>query len=384
MPYSAEITQKLDRDLVDVFDETGFPEELAKYCADNGVTKVMAFADLAESKAEIVKIMARVAALDAEDPIKCQPIKSAWRIADARAKAALDAAATGKEVETIRIMGPTERAKVDAAAEKRFSFRWPPTLMPCSALLAKIEAVYRKFLKETPRIQEARSILDKGALTSQVTFSWKPGANNVMGTTAEEDGPEVTSIWAFRTKHQILMIAYVHADAPDFAVADLTTVLDYHEWLMTKLHADPRPKLGAIIDADFRMRTEWMLSLTNREFSTITAAIKHHRSESIHLFSSLPNARSDGGTNEQGKRLRTGQQPQQVQAPRQTQPPRQSGNQNNQAKDGGKGGKDKGANKTCDFYNKQGGCRTGAACLFKHTCNYPNCRDPRPRFTHNH
>ena len=182
MPYSAEITQKLDRDLVDVFDETGFPEELAKYCADNGVTKVMAFADLAESKAEIVKIMARVAALDAEDPIKCQPIKSAWRIADARAKAALDAAATGKEVETIRIMGPTERAKVDAAAEKRFSFRWPPTLMPCSALLAKIEAVYRKFLKETPRIQEARSILDKGALTSQVTFpgsrgrttSWAP------------------------------------------------------------------------------------------------------------------------------------------------------------------------------------------------------------------
>ena len=64
--HSAEVTQKLDRDLVDVFDETGFPEELAKYCADDGVAKVMACADLAESKAEIVKIMARVAALDAD------------------------------------------------------------------------------------------------------------------------------------------------------------------------------------------------------------------------------------------------------------------------------------------------------------------------------
>ena len=292
--FSAAVTAKLDRELLEIFEEAAFPENLTLYCAQNNLTKVMAFADLAESKAEVVKIFARVSELDANDPLKCQPVKSAWRIADARTKAALEAEATGKEPETIRTMGPTERAKVDAAVEAQYAFRWPTSLLPHSSLLTKIEAIYRKQLKETPRIQEARSILDKGAATSQVQFSWKPGTHNLMGTTVEDDGPEVPTLWAFKTKRQILMIAYVHADAPEFAKADLTTLLDYHEWLMNKLHSDPRPKLGARIDADFRMRTEWTLSLCNREFETITAAAKHHRSESIHLFSK-PAQRPPGG-----------------------------------------------------------------------------------------
>ena len=241
MPFSIDVVKKLDRELIDIFEEAGVPENLAKWCADNNITKPMAFADLAETKKDIVTIMARATGLDQDDPLKCQPVKTAWRVADARAKANLDAAATGREAETIKVMGPTERAKVDQAVEKQFAFRWPPTLLPCSSLLAKLEAVYRKRLQETPRIQEVKSILDKGANTTQVTFSWKPGPCNVMGTTVGDDGPEVTTIWAFRTKHQILMIAYVHADFPDFKVADLTTMLGYHEWLMTKLHSDPGP-----------------------------------------------------------------------------------------------------------------------------------------------
>ena len=385
MPFSADAISNLQRELVEIFDETRVPEDIVKYCNDNGIHKVMAFADLAESKTEIVQVLSRIAGLDQGDPLKCQPIKSAWRTADAQTKASLEVSASGKEAEPVRTMGPTERARVDDQVEKKFNFRWPAALLPCNALLTKIEAVYRKHLRETPRIQEARSILDKGAAIphSQVTFTWKPGSSNVMGATTEDD-EACPGVWAFRTKHLILMIAYVQADAPDFQKAELTTMLDYHEWIMNKLHGDPRPRLGALIDADFRMRTEWMLSITQREFATLTACVKHHRSESIHLFSGLQNAKQDSDAHG-GKRPRGGSQTVRPPPPQVQQRPVRPISNGNQGKGGSKSagsGQGKGAAMAiCSYYNRRKGCDR-AGCNYTHKCNVAGCNDTRPAWTH--
>ena len=375
MPYSAEVASALQKELRECLEDANVQEEIAKWLVDNRIIKLEAFADLAESKAEIVSIVARAAGVDTGDAVKCQPLKTAWRRADAQVKEQTSARAAGREPDTEYGMSPEQRHKLDVAVEKRFHFRWPTSIIPSSALIAKIEATYRKKLQETPRIQEARSLLDKGAPSTKVTFSFKESGQGVMGTTVAGDGGAVVTVWAFRCKHLTIMIAYVEGDTPNFHIAEMTTMLDYHEWIMEKLHKEPRPKLGAIIEADFKMRTEWMLSYTNGEFDTITAAAKHHRSESIHLFANLPHADGPDGNGKRprGPGLATSGAP----------PPRTpNANFGKGGKNAGKGNGTANSTKPCQFYNAPGGCRQGDSCAWLHKCNMKGCADPRPRQTH--
>ena len=126
------------------------------------------------------------------------------------------------------------------------------------------------------------------------------------------------------------------------------------------------------------MRTEWMLSLTNKEYNTITEAVKHHMSESIHLFANLPNAKTDQtGDDRGGKRQRN------AQAPPQHQSSAPSGSQQNHGKGKGKSDKSNPKNTVfCKFYNTRGGCRQGQSCSYLHKCDSPGCNDPRPRHSH--
>eukprot|EP00969_Alexandrium_andersonii_P278611 12314930-Alexandrium_andersonii.AAC.1 len=55
-------------------------------------------------------------------------------------------------------------------------------------------------------------------------------------------------------------------------------MLDYHAWVLGKLtESKPRASLAAVIDADFRMRTAWMLMYTQGEAANLTEAVKNHR-----------------------------------------------------------------------------------------------------------
>ena len=53
IPYSAEIEQKLARERLEVFHETGVKEEQAKYFAENGILILGAFVDLADDRGEV-------------------------------------------------------------------------------------------------------------------------------------------------------------------------------------------------------------------------------------------------------------------------------------------------------------------------------------------
>ena len=86
MPYTAEVTDTLQKALYEILDEARVTQEVAKWLADQGITKLEAFADLADSKAEIVQIVGRGAGLDIDNAIKRQPLKTAWRQAEAQAK----------------------------------------------------------------------------------------------------------------------------------------------------------------------------------------------------------------------------------------------------------------------------------------------------------
>lgn len=202
----------------------------------------------------------------------------------------------------------------------------------------------------------------------KVTFSFQEGQKNMAGKAETDNEQEVLSLWVFRCRHMTLMIAYVQAGAPDFSIADMATMLEYHEWIMEKAHKHPRPHLQALIEADFKMRAEWMLGYTTGAYPTLTAAVKHHRSESNWLFSNLPTAGRDPGS----KRQRSGGQSDGTQSQSEGGAPR-----------GGKGQeKGKETSDICRFYNLPKGCARSATCTFRHVCNVKGCQDRRPAHTH--
>ena len=106
--------------------------------------------------------------LDPNDALQCQPLKSAWRTADAAVKAGLGATARGEEAAETYALSPEKRLRVGGAVERAFGFRWPANLCPDDALLGKLERFYHKKYRFTPRIQETRNVLERGTHASKV------------------------------------------------------------------------------------------------------------------------------------------------------------------------------------------------------------------------
>ena len=67
----------------------------------------------------------------------------------------------------------------------------------------------------------------------------------------------MASTWEFLNKHRTLMLAYAMAAAPEWASADPSLLLEYHEYVISKaLETDrvKRPQLRSIIQADHDQR----------------------------------------------------------------------------------------------------------------------------------
>ena len=73
--YSAEVTKALSTELHDVLADNDVTECVAKFLADKHIVKLGAFADLADSKSNIVKVVGQPAGLDPGGSIACQPLK---------------------------------------------------------------------------------------------------------------------------------------------------------------------------------------------------------------------------------------------------------------------------------------------------------------------
>ena len=62
--YSADIEQRISLDFLKMLHEAGVKETQAKYFADNAITTLSAFVDLADERSEVGAKIARPAGLD--------------------------------------------------------------------------------------------------------------------------------------------------------------------------------------------------------------------------------------------------------------------------------------------------------------------------------
>ena len=72
--YNADLVKAITKELHDVLSENDVEEPIVKFLVENKIVKLRAFADLADSKANIVEVVGRPAGLDPADNIKSQPL----------------------------------------------------------------------------------------------------------------------------------------------------------------------------------------------------------------------------------------------------------------------------------------------------------------------
>ena len=211
-------------------------------------------------------------------------------------------------------------------------------------------------------------------------------SGNVRGRQSTPDEVVIKGLIQFCRRHIMLMVGYAHAAGPDWEKVSLTILLEYHEWVMEKAYEGPRTreKLRRLIDADLQMRTKWTLAYSREEFTSLTAAIQHHRSESAYLFQDINRAAEVGRGEEEG-----GERSRQSSGKRDNGQKRTRSPARSRSRDKRQAAADKPfalqthsqGTEICVFYNKAAGSRD-ANCKRAHVCNYPGCTKRKPRFEH--
>ena len=84
--YNAAVHGALQRKLSEVLLDSKVPEAQAKWLIGKGITTVAAFKDLADDRSQVADKIATPAGLDPADAVACQPLKTAWRTAEAIVK----------------------------------------------------------------------------------------------------------------------------------------------------------------------------------------------------------------------------------------------------------------------------------------------------------
>ena len=254
-----------------------------------------------------------------------------------------------------------------------------------NSLIGRIQRFYRKRTDFVPRLHtDVRGILDRDAEDQQFLLRLRKGG--ALQAHASDEIMQVQGLMNLRDKHLQCMIAYNHATGPDFDMAHLTDLLDYHTWVLSKALDVPfkkRPTIAALMEADLQMRTRWMLSWRQREFPTFSETIKHHRGQSAFLFSDMNRQAPDSGRQQsESSSQRTPGDQRRNRSRSERRQGRSKVHQGNVSADEWKGlerfnPRTKGHR--CQFYNKRGGCRRGAACPDAHECDFPGCGMKHPR-----
>ena len=227
--YDAEVSKKLGEDLNEILFDADVDEKVARFLADLNIRKVEAFADLPDSKAEIIDVVGRPAGLDPQNKVACQPLVTAWRRAEADAKALLEARAKGEDTDKDVPLSYEQRQRLDAQAFAYYKFSWPPAWQAASSLIGKLKRFLDKQTDFVPRLEtDVRSILEKKANPLfEICLSQKGSVQ-----TQPKDGySPIQGLWKLRERHFLLMLAYNEAAYPEFASASLTVLFEYHQWI---------------------------------------------------------------------------------------------------------------------------------------------------------
>eukprot|EP00959_Pyramimonas_sp_CCMP1952_P049662 1037793-Pyramimonas_sp.AAC.1 len=146
--------------------------------------------------------------------------------------------------------------------------------------------------------------MEKGPVhEGKILLEMSTNTGHIRGLSGAPEDAAIGGLIQFGRRHMMLMVGYAHAAGPDWEKASLTTLLDYHEWVMKKAYEGDRTreKIKRLMDADYEMRTKWTLGYSTEEHPTLTAAIQHHRSESAYLFQDINKKTNTYGQYEQNE-----------------------------------------------------------------------------------
>ena len=123
--YDDALGRQLDVNLRNLLEECRVQPEIAQWLVDKGIAQVGAFSDLAETKEAVVKVLHKAGAtIDPNDPVKCQPVKTAFRRAVAITKAEDEARARGEDIDREANLGSEDRKRLDKNTAQHFGFQW--------------------------------------------------------------------------------------------------------------------------------------------------------------------------------------------------------------------------------------------------------------------
>ena len=308
------------------------------------------------------KSRTKLPGLDPADAVACQPLKTAWRTAEAIVKADLDARARGEEAETEKVMTEAARKRIDEVWDGHYHISFPPTWVPANSTLGAVKRQLETRAAATMEVHKVKCLVEREAKADTIVFKLKRAAGTLRQEKLTEE-QQMASIWEFLYKHRTLMLAYAMAAAPEWASADLSLLLEYHEYVISKALETDWGK-GLSCEASGR----WMLYLRQNSDKSFSDAVMYHRSQSAFLWTGIHNAsvamnvagRSSRPRSKSRRRSRTRSQK------REQWSKRDKGDAFRLETRTQKG------ETTCTFFNK-GKCVKGAQCPMAHVCNYSGC-----------
>ncbi|CAK0832728.1 unnamed protein product, partial [Prorocentrum cordatum] len=153
--YDDALGRQLDVNLRNLLEECRVQPEIAQWL-------VGAFSDLADSKEQIVKVLHMAGAtIDVNDPVKCQPVKTAFRRALAITKAEDDARARGEDIDREATLGSEDRKRLDKNTAQHYNFHWPQTMLVDDATMGRLIKMFTKKTRYVPRLGEIRNLMEK-------------------------------------------------------------------------------------------------------------------------------------------------------------------------------------------------------------------------------
>ena len=330
----ASIATTLESMLEKIFAKHKVDEKVRVYLLSKNIVTFGQFAGLADDKTDVGEGICIPAVLDKQNWLVCAPVKSAWQEAEAYVQAELVQIKRGKFTDMDDPIEAEVRIKKTNHFNDRYHLRLAAHLVGCDSLAGRC---VREHDRKTPTAQDT---------TKVKSLAHKPGDREKQGEPDGEDQP--LNRYRFMYKHRVLMNTLALAVAPEWADADFSVYLDFHEWMVLKFQEKrgQLPPLAAVVDADFQMRTKWIGMMRNDQ-KTMTEAIKACRTEWVSFFSDLHESPDD----------MSGQEPSHKRGRRDL--PRIDVDPNT--------GRD-----ICGHFNK-GKCTYGDRCKFAHTCNVKGC-----------
>ena len=414
LKYDIALENQVHPAFLEVLYEAKVPETQVNYLVSNQIRNLASFVDLADTRGEVADKIARPAGVDHTSAFAVQPLKTAWRIADSIVKAQLEAKARGEDVKTTRTLPEGTRLRIDTNFKKHFKIIFPPTWQPSDETIAAVKDLLDKRKTRALELRKVKCLVEmpeaKGVLL-QLDPATAPKVQE------HGSGDPVTGLWVFQYKHRTLILAYTMAMAPNWEKADLSVLIEYHEFVMSKALESvrgQRPQVGTILQADYETRTRWQLFLSLDANRNLTEAVKDTSANYGHLWSNIHAAALPAplisvgdqthGRQQQGKGFKTGGSEVRDRSRTLPPPPNPAATWEGQWGPGGQSGwhsagkgkgagvgqekgtprkgtaqgshnvvkKDPDGNWICAFWNKAK-CLKGDACTNRHCCNLEGC-----------